>query len=633
HRRLTLALLTTSGFAALCAPAQAQFFDDIAFFGDSLSDPGNIPVTTGADFPPAPYVGNRFSNGPVYAELVPGQLGVDAANVANSAHGGAFTAQIQVPGAPPGFTTGNLNDVNFGGPVPGLQNTDITTQLLTEIGTAGGAARFNENSLVTIYGGPNDYFAFLGTSFDPAGSVTGQVNAQVGQTVGNLATAGGIAAASGATQIVLPNVPSLATTPNFNTDPTAAGLAGLITDTHNTALTGAAVSLAESTGATVYVVDFATLGADAVANPEKFGFTNVTDQCITTPTCVAGGQAAQDEFLFWDAVHPTAAAQALQAAFFTDTILAPRTLAAQAETAHIAGEGFARRLSSVAMLGGLGGDGAIAPFAEATYISADRDSEPFAVGYDTTGGRFTVGFVKSVSDGLSAGMAAAFDLGETDLEGGLGGFDYWAARFGAFGGLRQGPLTIGASLSVGLDRYRDIARNTNVAGQVAEGETDGRTFAVTLEGSYDIGSETASIAPIARLSYLNSSVDGYRETGAVGLDQIVNRRGLETASGAFGARLQGAFDVGEAVLKPRVTGLYEIDFDDSAQTISTALVTIADLERRFRTQGLDDQFVRIEAGATLEFAERYALDVYGDVITSADDGEGFMAGLRLISTF
>ncbi|MEL7029787.1 MAG: hypothetical protein AAGL49_11390, partial [Pseudomonadota bacterium] len=129
---------------ALCGAAQAQIFSDAYFAGDSLSDPGNIPITTGGvDFPPFPYFGNRFSNGPVYAELAPGLLGIPDENVANTAHGGAFTAQTQVPGAPAGFTTGNLNDTLVGGVVPGLTSTDILSQVSGEVASAGGGPRFS----------------------------------------------------------------------------------------------------------------------------------------------------------------------------------------------------------------------------------------------------------------------------------------------------------------------------------------------------------------------------------------------------------------------------------------------------------------------------------------------------------
>ena len=66
-------LMTTACAAALClgllgasGAAQAQSYDDIIVFGDSLSDNGNLALF--AAQPPPPYFGGRFSDGIVWVE-------------------------------------------------------------------------------------------------------------------------------------------------------------------------------------------------------------------------------------------------------------------------------------------------------------------------------------------------------------------------------------------------------------------------------------------------------------------------------------------------------------------------------------------------------------------------------------
>src|SRR5829696_76567 len=54
-------------------------FQKLVFFGDSLTDDGNLPEPARPD---PPYVGGRFTNGPVYAEVLTRELGVRADNVA-----------------------------------------------------------------------------------------------------------------------------------------------------------------------------------------------------------------------------------------------------------------------------------------------------------------------------------------------------------------------------------------------------------------------------------------------------------------------------------------------------------------------------------------------------------------------
>ncbi|MGI9449228.1 MAG: SGNH/GDSL hydrolase family protein, partial [Geminicoccaceae bacterium] len=86
-------LLVTGALCFLAWPVASEQVTDVVVFGDSLSDRGNIPILSdGVNFPPSPpYVDNRFSNGPVYSELLPGLLGATCDPSLNFATGGALT--------------------------------------------------------------------------------------------------------------------------------------------------------------------------------------------------------------------------------------------------------------------------------------------------------------------------------------------------------------------------------------------------------------------------------------------------------------------------------------------------------------------------------------------------------------
>ena len=145
HRHL-LAALALSLFAL---PASSQQVGDVVVFGDSLSDPGNVPgLSGGVNFPPSPpYADNRFSNGPVYSELLPSLLGGTFDPSLNFAVGGALTAED------------NLNS-NRASALPG---SDLTGVTLPGIGTqvdgfVGSGGRLDDDDLVIVYGGANDIF-------------------------------------------------------------------------------------------------------------------------------------------------------------------------------------------------------------------------------------------------------------------------------------------------------------------------------------------------------------------------------------------------------------------------------------------------------------------------------------------
>ena len=91
------------GATLLAAPAQAQKYNKLVVFGDSLSDNGNLALFHAA--PPPPYSDGRFSNGDVWTQ----QLGFGELNgfgnvngSTDFAFGGAETGTATLP---PGLQT------------------------------------------------------------------------------------------------------------------------------------------------------------------------------------------------------------------------------------------------------------------------------------------------------------------------------------------------------------------------------------------------------------------------------------------------------------------------------------------------------------------------------------------------
>ncbi|HAJ03252.1 MAG TPA: autotransporter domain-containing esterase, partial [Brevundimonas sp.] len=138
-RTAAAAALTLAAGAALAGAANAQSYDRLVVFGDSLSDNGNLFLLSGGTQPPAPfYFQGRFSTGPVFVELLGFSLGRFAAGDSNAgsinyAFGGART---DLSGFPPG----------------------MRTQLNAYLG---GGGTFDSNDLVSILGGANNIFQGL----------------------------------------------------------------------------------------------------------------------------------------------------------------------------------------------------------------------------------------------------------------------------------------------------------------------------------------------------------------------------------------------------------------------------------------------------------------------------------------
>ena len=192
-RSVALAALTVAAAGAMASAASAQSYNRLVVFGDSLSDNGNLYAATGNTQPTSPpYFQGRFSNGPVFTELLGFTAGRSAAGAPrtgsiNYAYGGARTDSSAFP--------------------PGMRN-----QLLQY---TGGGGTFGANDLVSILGGANNIFQAVpaaGASANPTGAIQPvalAAAADINFIVNSVAGAG-------AGTILVSNLPNLALTPQFN---------------------------------------------------------------------------------------------------------------------------------------------------------------------------------------------------------------------------------------------------------------------------------------------------------------------------------------------------------------------------------------------------------------------------------
>jgi phospholipase/lecithinase/hemolysin len=274
------------------APAWASPFSDLVVFGDSLSDTGNVSQATFGIHPGAYYYDGRFSNGPAYSELLATGLGLgpltpSAIGGGNFAHGAAQTSGT-------GFFTGLAVD-------------DVDDQVDDFL--AAGAV--DPDALIVVFAGANDLFF-------------GQTNVSV--PVNNLVNEIQRLIAAQARNLLVMNIPLLGATPRFNSNEVEAAAMNSLSVDFNTQL-ALALDVLEASHSAVdfFRLDVAELISDGIANPASYGLTNVTDPAA--PGLESGKLfynrnrivSNPDSYLFWDDIHPTAAAHA---------VLAERALAA-----------------------------------------------------------------------------------------------------------------------------------------------------------------------------------------------------------------------------------------------------------------------------------------------------------------
>ena len=269
-------------------PAQSATFDSVVAFGDSLSDKGNLYSLTGDTIPPSPpYYQGRFSNGPVWVEDVAKSLGIP---LADYALGGA-----------------NTDNTNIISPsLPGLQGEIAAYVNSNPIA--------DPNALYTVWAGSNDLL------FDSSPNPS--------QTTANVISAVEALINIGAKNILVDNLPDLGALPwsaqqdiyypgysNYETALTKAFNLDLSKDLSQLRLANPGVNLNLQDIYTEFNNTLDIYKNNSALNPNNC-ITNAPSYNYSTISFVNGcttNTSIQDQYFFWDDVHPTTPIHAIVA--------------------------------------------------------------------------------------------------------------------------------------------------------------------------------------------------------------------------------------------------------------------------------------------------------------------------------
>jgi len=554
-RNAALAALTVAAVGGVASAASAQSYSRLVVFGDSLSDNGNLFAATGGFSPTSPpQFQGRFSNGPVFTELLGFNAGRAAAGALvsgniNYAHGGSRTDSSAFP--------------------PGMRN-----QLLAYTGAGG---TFRSTDLVSILGGANNIFQGLpaaGASANPVAAITPTVlaaAADINFLVNSVAGAG-------AGTILVGNIPSLGNAPQFR-GTVAAPLAEFAGTSFNSALlSGLMTTAAARPGTNIILFDIFKVGAALTANPGAFGLTNVTDACFNGVTACA----TPNTFLFWDGVHPTAAGHRLIARLANDylyygdigaqsTVQAETGFRQREDLLDLASEGLSGRSDWQA--GTHLTFGAIAD-------SVETDARGSVAASEATGWGIRAGLDHVMSPGARFGFVGTFRTAE--VEAGAMAFDVETYAFDIYGGWRSGGQFVNATVGGSIDQYDDITRLTSLAPIIHTGATRGGSIGARIQGGvwFDMGG--IDLSPRVALNYVSTDVNGYVEQGPAAQYSYRDRT-VQGTSGEITLRAEGGGD-GTSFF---VEGGYRDSLSDSRDAVRTG---IAANPAQILARQIDDPF-------------------------------------------
>lgn len=611
--------VAVAAILALASPAVAQstaqqpaqtsagrLFTGITFFGDSITDTGNIPRLSGNldETPPAFYYQGRFSNGPIWADLLPGLVGVSGTNVRNFAIGGAT------------FGTTTISAVL--GDNPAIANAGVASQVQTFIA---GGGRLGPLDLVQLNAGNNDFGAVVLTRSPEDWPTAMREAADAAAT--NLRGSITVLQGAGARQFLIQTTLSVMGIPNFDVPeileadgPYIARLNANIVDVINTT---------RRDGDIFYVLDTRTLFQDVLVNPAKYGVSDITRPCLDETT----GQICTNVAtrLWWDGQHPTERVHAVLAAAAADTLVAPRTLSAQAETSLASTRAFHDRLQDAASADH---GRRMALWFDIGQNGSERPTQPFAIGYESRETVYDLGLSRMVG-GVRLGAAVQAFEGEVTLDGRvdgreLGQFDRRGSRLGTFAATEVGPVNVQMAVSTGVDRLENIERFTGVAGQVARGDTTIRTTGARFTLSWPVQiNEALTLAPTASVLYERARIGGYKEAGAVGLNQIVTgttQERLEYETGVRAVWRQGRFTA-----EASATWVFA---DAGQEAFKSAMETVPGVVRTLPGAVRDADYGRLGQTLSYDITDDIAVQASTTLAIDNDDREDWAGGFRLV---
>lgn len=285
-------LVLVSASPVLAGPPQR-----FVVFGDSLSDPGNAFILTrDLEVPPftslipdAPYARGalHFSNGPTWVE----QLSL---------------LDHALPTAGPGFLRPKIfSNYAVGGARARLPGpVDLSAQVAVFNNEFDGRAP--EGALYVLWAGGNDVRdALEALAKDPTGAASAFILQQAVFSIrDNLLVLHG----AGARRFLVPNAPDIGLAPAVRLlGPAAQGAASFLSAQFNNGLEQMLQGLESGLGVEIVRLDVFGLLREVVAQPARFGLTDVTTACIRLNVTVQPFCDKPGQFLFWDGIHPTAA--------------------------------------------------------------------------------------------------------------------------------------------------------------------------------------------------------------------------------------------------------------------------------------------------------------------------------------
>jgi outer membrane autotransporter protein len=250
-------------------------------------------------------------------------------------------------------------------------------------------------------------------------------------------------------------------------------------------------------------------------------------------------------------------------------------------------------------------------WARGNFSFGEKDQSASSPAFDADQWAFVGGLDYRLSDKAVLGAALSygsssveFDVDDGKLDTDSFSLSLYGSAYAAKNFYFDGIVNFQNS---SYDAFRDITYVDGMGLVTADatGDTDGTTLSGGLSAGYDFLVGGLTISPNLGFFYIDTTIDGFTESGAGGLNLIYDEQKFESLTGNAGLRLTYAWNLSWGVLLPHLRVDYVREFEDDVDVFgvrfandpnaaSTPPVLVA-------TDNPDQSYWRLAAGFSAQF--------------------------------
>jgi uncharacterized protein with beta-barrel porin domain len=174
------------------------------------------------------------------------------------------------------------------------------------------------------------------------------------------------------------------------------------------------------------------------------------------------------------------------------------------------------------------------------------------------------------------GVALGYNRFDSDFESNTtgtvlgGGLEADSTNLSIYGSKYMGDLYIDGVLGFGKSDYdlNRVIRYPSVD-RVAKGSTDGKQFAASVGLGMNKQQGAITYGPYGRVHYQDIDIDGYAESGALGMNMTVNDQHIKSTKSVIGLHASKATSQSFGVLSPHINAEWHHEFEDDARQVSS----------------------------------------------------------------